>query len=339
MFKTTKMILLASATILGAATTASAVDLRFSTWAPPVHPLQPTGWEPWIESIEEASEGRITVTLFPSSQLGSAVDHYDMTRDGIADLAYIAPGYQAGRFPVIALGQIPFLIANAKSGTRAFDAWYKQYAAEEMGDIHMCMAYLHSPGTFHSAEPLTHPDDIAGKTIRPAGSTISQLVASLGRASVQVSAPDARDALEKGTADAISFPWGSLFLYDIDKVTKHHLDMPIYTTPFITGMNKTTYESLSPEDKEVMDAHCTSEWAEKVASGWADFEDAGIEQAKAAEDHVLHQPTPEEVAAWKEVSAPLLDAWKEAVTEAGYDADSVYDALVAELEKADALYE
>ncbi|WP_035872443.1 TRAP transporter substrate-binding protein [Cucumibacter marinus] len=318
---------------------AHAADLRFSTWAPPTHPLQPTGWEPWIQSIQEASEGRISVTLFPSEQLGSALDHYDIARDGIADLAYIAPGYQAGRFPVIALGQIPFLIANAKSGTRAFDAWYRNYADKEMGDIHFCMAYLHSPGTLHSKEPIAVPGDIDGKTVRPAGATIGQLVASLGGASVQVSAPAARDALEKGTADAITFPWGSLFLYGIDEVTPYHLDMPIYTTPFITGMNKAAYEALSDEDKAVMDAHCTSEWAEKVAFGWANFEDEGREKAIASPDHTLHEPTPEEVKAWQDAAAPLLDAWKADVTAKGYDADTVYQGLVDELKAAGALYE
>jgi len=30
-----------------------------------------------------------------------------MARDGIADITYVNPGYQPGRFPIIAIGQMP----------------------------------------------------------------------------------------------------------------------------------------------------------------------------------------------------------------------------------------
>jgi len=32
--------------------------------------------------------------VFPASAVGKAFDHYDMARDGIADVTYINPGYQ-----------------------------------------------------------------------------------------------------------------------------------------------------------------------------------------------------------------------------------------------------
>src|SRR5690606_34946383 len=105
---------LAALTAAAAVQTANAaeVELRLSHWVPATHPLQPTGLEPWAKSIAEASGDRINITIFPAQQLGAAPDHYDMTRDGIADIGFINPGYQAGRFPVIAAGEIPFTINN-----------------------------------------------------------------------------------------------------------------------------------------------------------------------------------------------------------------------------------
>ena len=38
---------------------------------------------------------------------------------------------------------------------------------------------------------------------------------------------------------------------------------------------------LSPAQSKVIDHHCTSEWAEKVASPWADFEHAGRDKIAA----------------------------------------------------------
>ena len=102
--KTAALALLVSV----AAVTASAaqdkeVQLKISLWVPPSHPLVPATKD-WAASIEKASGGTIKSVVFPSEQMGKAVDHYDMARDGIADVAYINPGYQPGRFPVIAVG-------------------------------------------------------------------------------------------------------------------------------------------------------------------------------------------------------------------------------------------
>ena len=77
--------------------------------------------------------------IFPAEQLGKAFDHYDMARDGIADGAYVNPGYQPGRFPVIAAGELPFLFKDARTGTAALDAWYRPYAAREMKDVQLLL--------------------------------------------------------------------------------------------------------------------------------------------------------------------------------------------------------
>jgi len=34
-------------------------------------------------------------------------------------------------------------------------------------------------------------------------------------------------------ADAVTFPWGSLALFGIDKVTKYHIDAALDTTTFV----------------------------------------------------------------------------------------------------------
>ena len=97
------------------------VNLKLSSWVPAQHPLNPS-FIAWAEDVKKASGGTITATLFPSEQLGKAFDHYDMARDGIADFAYVNPGYQPGRFPVMAGAGLPFTFANAKGGTAAIDA-------------------------------------------------------------------------------------------------------------------------------------------------------------------------------------------------------------------------
>ena len=77
------------------------VQLRFSHWVPVAHPMHPAAVS-WAESIEKASNGSIKITIFPAQQLGKAFDHYNMARDAIADIAHVNPGYEPGRFPIVA---------------------------------------------------------------------------------------------------------------------------------------------------------------------------------------------------------------------------------------------
>jgi len=308
------------------------VMLKLSHWVPPAHPLQ-KAIQDWAEDLKKESGGSISYAIFPSEQLGKAFDHYDMARDGIADFTYVNPGYQPGRFPIIALGELPFLISDGHTGSAALDAWYRQYAAQEMKDVHFCFAFVHDPGALHANKKILLPTEIKGMKIRPANATIGAFVSSLGGTNVQASAPEARDALERGVADAITFPWGSVVLFGIDKVVKYHMNVPLYVTTFAWVMNKKVYDDLSPNQKKAVDDHCTTEWAQRFAGPWADFEHAGIAKIKAEPGHDVYDLTPDQLAQWRKSTEPLKAKWAEGAKKAGVDPDKTYDRFVSTIEK------
>jgi TRAP-type C4-dicarboxylate transport system substrate-binding protein len=308
-------------------------DLKISHWVPPSHPLQ-KALEDWGASVEKASNGTIHYKVYPAQQLGKAFDHYDMARDGIADLTYINPGYQPGRFPIIAAGELPFLISNGKEGSQALDAWYRKYAAQEMKDVKFCLAFVHDPGSFHSrAKKISVPDDIKGMKIRPAHATMATWVTQLGGTNIQSSAPEVRDILEKGVADAVTFPWGSVPLFGIDKVTKYHMDAPLYVSTFTLVFNKATYDQMSAAQKKVIDDHCTNEWAGRVAGPWAEFEHAGIAKLKALPDHEVYPLTADQLALWRKAAEPLQHTWAVNVKNAGVDPEAAMKELKDDLAK------
>jgi TRAP-type C4-dicarboxylate transport system substrate-binding protein len=321
----------------GALAQEKSFDLKLSHWVPPSHPLQ-KALEDWGTSVEKASGGTIKFKVYPSQQLGKAFDHYDMARDGIADLTYINPGYQPGRFPIIGAGELPFLMANGKGGSQAIDAWYRKYADKEMKDVKFCLAFVHDPGTFHSkVKKIAVPSDVKGMKIRPAHATMATFVTQLGGTNVQSSAPEVRDILEKGVADAVTFPWGSIPLFGIDKVTKYHMEVPLYVTTFAFVFNKDKYNQMSAKQKKVIDDHCNNEWAARVATPWADFEHGGIAKLKAA-GHDVYQITPAQLAEWKKAAEPLEKSWSDNVKKTGGNPDTIMKELKAELVKFKSAY-
>lgn len=336
--KSTSVAACAATLLWVASAQAAEVELRLAHWLPPTHPVQTLGIDPWIESIRKASDGRIDVTVFPASQLGAAPDHYDMARDGIADITYTNPGYQAGRFPIYSLAEIPFHATNSKQGAKALHEWYEKYALTEMSDVVFCLINPHDPGTIHSKAPIRVPEDIRGKNIRPAHATMARFVNLLGGASVQVPAPEAREAIAKGTADAITFPWNSIYIFGIDSETKYHLDMPFYLSSQMLLINKGTYEGMSEANRKVIDDHCTSDWSEKFSTGWADNEYSGRQKMIDSGQHTLYEPTDAEVQLWRDAAAPLVDAWKADVKAKGADPEAIYAEYIESLKARDSLY-
>jgi TRAP-type C4-dicarboxylate transport system substrate-binding protein len=315
------------------------VHLKLSHWVPPSHPLQ-KALEDWGSSVQAATNGTVTFTVFPSQQLGKAFDHYDMARDGIADVTYVSPGYQPGRFPIIDAGNLPFMMSNAKGGSQALDEWYRKHAGTEMKDVKFCLGFVHDYGSFHSkTKKIMVPGDIKGMKIRPAHATIATLVTTLGGTNVQASAPEVRDIIEKGVAEAVTFPWGSIPLFGIDKVTKYHMNTPLYVTSFAWVMNKVKYDGMSDSQKKVIDNHCTNEWALRVAAPWSDYERAGVAKLQAdTANREVYTISDAQLAEWKQAAAPVVKVWGESVRKGGGDPDAILADLKATLAKYNSAY-
>ena len=306
------------------------VEMKFGHWVPAQHPLSKTGFEPWAKSVEAASGGSIKVALFPAQQLGKANDHYDMARDGIAEITYVNPGYQAGRFPIFSAGEVPFLMTKPGPGSAALDAWYRKYAPSEMKDVKYCFAHVHI-GTIHSKQPISEPGQIKGMKIRSANGTVAQMMSTLGATNVQVSAPEARDAIEKGVADAITFPWNSIISFGIDKAVSFHTDMRLYAAAFIWAINKPWYDKLSGSQKKVIDDHCNNEWAARVGADWGAAEDGGQEKLEKTPGHTIVKLTPVQLDAWKKAVEPVAAQWVGAADKAGVPGKAALDDLRREL--------
>ena len=309
------------------------VALKLAHWLPQTHPLHLSLLQ-WADSISKESNGTIAITIFPSEQLGKAFDGYDIARDGIADIALVSPGYQPGRFPISAAGELPFLISDAKTGSLAYDSWYRNFAASEMKDVHYCTGMLRAAAFFQSRlKPIAVPADVKGLHVRPPDGTMANFVTLLGGTNVQASAPASRDLLERGVADATIFPWGSTILFGVDRAVKFHLDMPVEMGVFVVVMNKQQYASLSDAQHKVLDNHCTTEWGARLATPWAEFEDAGLAKIIAEPGHQVLKPTADQIELWRNAAQPLVNEWGNAVRKAGGDADKTMDGFTAKLDQ------
>jgi hypothetical protein len=168
--------------------------------------------------------GTIKMKIFPAQQLGKAFDHYNMARDGIADVAHVNPGYEPGRFPVMGAMELPFLCRQRQGRQRrARRVVSANTPAKEMADVNTA-----SPSRTIRARSISQEEDRgAGRREGHEGAARQRHDRALHldprrHQLCRPPAPESRDVLEKGVAEAITFPWGSIVLFGIDKVTKYH---------------------------------------------------------------------------------------------------------------------
>ncbi len=316
-----------------------AVKLKLSYWVPPVHKLTP-GYKEWAASVEKASGGTITTTLFPSSQLGSGRDHYDMVKRGIADFGLINPGYTPGRFPVLGASDLPFTIRDSLPAARALTRWYRKYAASEMPEHYVCHVFTHERATFHTTKRLVRvPSDVKGLNIRSANQTMSRFVTALGGNPVQVPIMEAKDTLKKGITDGITVTMGGLTgTFKFKDVVKFTLDVPLYVSTFTHGISKRTYDKMSAGQRTVIDQHCTAEWSARTYRYWYEADKKDQASARELSGHTWTKPGAPELEQWKQAAVPVVKLWEESVRKAGYDPAAVLKELEAELRKENAQF-
>jgi TRAP-type C4-dicarboxylate transport system substrate-binding protein len=183
------------------------------------------------------------------------------------------------------------------------------------------------------------PGDVKGLKVRPAQGTIATLVTQLGGTNVQASAPEIRDVLEKGVADAGTFPWGSTLLFGLDKVTKYHMNAPLYVTVLTWVVNKKMYEGMSPMQRKAIDDHCTTDWALRAAGPWADYERAGVAKLMAdkTSGREIYKLTDAQLGEWRKAAEPVVKVWADTVRKIGVDPDAALAELKASVAKYNAL--
>jgi len=130
-----------------------------------------------------------------------------------------------------------------------------------------------------------------------------------------------------------------VLLFGIDKVTKYHIEAPLYVTTFAFVMNKDKYNQMSAMQKKAIDNNCNTEAAGRVGGPWGAYENSGVDKIKALPDHEVYKLTPEQTGLWKKASEPLVKTWADNVKKAGGDPDAAMKELRAELTKNNALAE
>lgn len=304
----------ALAALLLSVTPAMAEELIMSSWLPPKHPIVVNAFEPWAEEVEKVTDGRVTVRIM-GKPLGSPPAHFDMARDGVADVTYGLHSFtEDDRFNRARLGQFSFLGDDAIANSQAYWSVYGDQlnAAEEHAGTHLLGLFMHGPGLLHNnVRKIETPADMQGLKIRVPGGYVGDLVSALGATPLFMSSPEVYEKLSRGVIDGVAFTYEAMTAFNLVDDIKYSMTVPggIYNTTWFFVINEDKWNSLSEEDRAAIDAISGQAFATRVGQAWNDADTAA--KAEIGDKVDFYQATPEVVAALKAQADKLEQAWSE----------------------------
>ncbi|MAC78720.1 MAG: C4-dicarboxylate ABC transporter substrate-binding protein [Rhodobacteraceae bacterium] len=325
--------ILAGVIALGLGSTASAETLRFSSFEPPVAHITKTILTPWAKDVSEASNGELDVQIFAGGTLGrSPAQQVKLVEDGVADIAWIIPGYSPGRFDQGTVAELPFLVPDATTGSRALWSLYDQGLLTGDYDKFKVIAVLCSaPNGIASTIPVTEPEDLKGVKLRAPGPTMLTAINALGAVPVGgITGPTAAESISRGLITGTFTQWGAIETFRMGEVISDYTDLPMGATPMLVLMNKAKYDSLSDTAKAAIDKFSGAAFVDRFGPSF----DGNVSDAKARvtgkNDITIITPDAGSGERWKDAVAVATSDWI-ANTENG---QAIHDAFVAALADA-----
>lgn len=327
-----KRVLLATtllATAFGSPALAQEVTLKIAHFLPSVAPAQQKVLEPWCEALAADSAGRIACQFYPAMQLGGTPPQLvDQVRNGVADVVWTAPGYSAGRFPAIEAMELPFVVSDATSGSRATWEFYQRFAQKEFAAYKVLAFHVDGGVALHTAnKPIKGLADVAGVKLRAPTRLASQTLAAMGGSPVAMPPAQVTEAIAKGVVDGAMGAWEVVGPTRLGEVTSFHTE-PAPGKPFPSAtvltvlMNKDVYEGLSPDLKAIIDKHSGAPLVAAFGKVW-DEAAAKVRTELAAGGHTVVQLSDDALAAMRAATAPVEEKWIKQATDKGLDGEAL----------------
>jgi TRAP-type C4-dicarboxylate transport system substrate-binding protein len=295
----------------------------------------------WIEEVREASNGRINIKLFPSSQLGAVPDIIDNLKLGVSDIAWASPAMFSGRFPVTEGTNLPLLdIPNARVGTDLlYDLWEQtDLMQKEFDGLHPLMLHNACPYYFASAkgsDDITSLADLRGMKLRVQGTYPSILLRELGAEPISLHASEVYESLSKHVLDGMLTDITTFRTYKLSEVTGSVVETQIYRFCAFVLMRPAAYDSLPDDLKKVMDDLSGREMSYRFSDAWTDDVEAGIALYRDA-GAKTYEFTDNEIAEIYKAAGVVNDQWISDMNGMGYDGRSILDTYNDLLEKINA---
>jgi TRAP-type C4-dicarboxylate transport system substrate-binding protein len=307
-------------------------QLRFASFEPPVAFLTSQVLTPWAEEVSAASNGTLEIQMFPGGTLGrDPAAQLSLVENGVADIAWIVPGYTPGRFEQATVVELPFFVPTAEAGSVAAARMVESgmWSGGGFDDVVVLGMFVTAPGHLVTTEPVNALEDLAGMKLRGAGPVLLSTVEALGGVPVGgIAGPRIAESMSRGVISGSINEWNALRTFRILDVAEHHLALPLGSVALMVVMNRARYEGLPDEARAALDAADGEVFARRFGQMFDAVNAEIAAEAAAQEGRTVVMPSEEEAARWQAATAPAREGW----IAANENGQALFDAFQAELD-------
>lgn len=263
----------------------------------------------FAELVEERTDGRITIEVYHSAQLGeerAAIEQVqfgaiDLTRVSISPLAAFSPGLDALQMPF--LYNSPEHMWNVLKGPIGDEMLA---SVEDAGFVGLAWFESGARSFYNSVRPVERVADLEGLRIRVQESQLMVgLVEALGAVATPMPFGEVYGALQTGVIDGAENNWPSYYSTSHYEVAQYYTLNRHTMVPEILVASKIAMDRLSPEDQEII-RQAATDAIDYQREQWAAFV-AESEAAIRANGNVITELSPDAVAEFQAAMAPLYE--------------------------------
>lgn len=306
------------------------IELTYAFFAP-ANTFPAVQMDKWAEELAKRTNGKVKINTFPGGSLLTAENMYEGVANGIADIGLSATTYEPGRFPLLAISDMPSGYPSATVASRVQHQLVQEYPPEAFANYKIITVFATEPSYIQTSKKITSLEDINGQQLRISGA-LTPIMEELGASPVGMSQAETPEALQTGIIDGYVSSREVLMDMKLAENVKYSPDFPLTVTTFVAVMNLDVWNSLPSDVQRVID-----ELSEEMAIFTGEYLDEHVQTAlKWSEEEHGYETTPlseEEKERWTLKISSLQDNYVAKLEDEGLPAKEYQTRLYELIEK------
>jgi tripartite ATP-independent transporter DctP family solute receptor len=240
------------------------------------------------KKLEVATNGRISVQMYPSMQLGGEKEAIEQAQVGALQLARVSVGALGPVVDELNVFNMPYLFRSTAHMQKVIDGPIGQELLDKVtnnpkaGLVGLCWMDAGARSLYDTKKAIRNIDDLKGMKFRVMGNPMFvDMMNALGGNGVSMGYDQVFSALQTGVVDGAENNPPSFVFDNHYQVAKFYTLDEHLIVPEILVMSKKAWDALSPADQALVRKFGREAQFEEREL-WVKYEKAAMEKAKAA---------------------------------------------------------
>lgn len=263
------------------------------------------------EILKQRTAGRLTVDIFPNSQVGDDKEMMSALQSGSLDMTYPSTSAATTLVPELRVFDLPFMFPTAEDADAVVDGPIGQkMLARFDGSGIKALAWADNGyrNLTNSKKAVETPADVKGLDLRVMENALQiDVWKALGANPTSMAFGEVFSALEQGVVDGQENPWSTIYSSKFFEVQGFGSQTGHVYTPFLIMMSQQTFDGLSAADQKIVQeaAKAAGDYDRVINREYDDFAKAQL----AAAGMEITDLTPEQLQVFQDATQSVYDTW------------------------------